>query len=1101
MAIEPHFHLMPAATVGEIDAGERDDVAATPLSLAHKWEEISAPSAFRILDKVTAGSGGIGAQVSYVWTGAYDASVHPTKGAALYRQSDATETSVIDSRFWFVSANGRYFLIDTNQKITLTMAGARGNLTYELQSGLNNGGGNGNGTTSTEGFIRTAGTNDRTAMLALDAFAAANGIPAYIDADHYISSQTKLTAEWVGIDGQYRHTLWMEYFSPYDGTIDTVTDEIEIGFWFVDPGPLSGLKKLKIIGQWNHDPALPTKPSVCVPDMPILGPGGGLGDRGAIIEIGDQYYPSIPTAPITHCDIDVMIMRAGHKTSTQHYSRNNMMIAVSGYVEHCDIKVGLFGKTNTTNSWPLLMLWGGHFDETINGFAPYSAFIPNKTQATLIEQYFPSHCTVEFLTDIDNTTTFANIQKALELNGCGPTKVKGYYTKGVPVPLAITCGDYTDRFACAKQKGIVNRGIHIGFIKGDLCYQNASANELSKGGFLIKGGGTASGRAALYDDTDGNGTPDVTTLVPVSPQLQWVGNLGIQKYTMQTFDVECDGFDLEIINSSNNPLAADSVCGVFVLNGMGHFNIGAINLRGDCHRGIEVEHFNGDFVVESYTGVGTLSHEFSKGGRYLNINNDRGTAAEINFTSGGTHVAAVGETITGLTSSATGTVRLVRVTSGSFAAGTAAGYMHVDIDSGTFAAENATLTGGGNDMTVAAVSVGIYKPGYGTSANETQNACAQIVGKTFSAGTLASNVAAGATKIPLTAAVPTQIYEGDLIQVGTVWTVATECIVEPQFLDVASGSGVTTNVSFGGVNYVSVAPLVAAVTAPATVTVDQRAYVQEFKGGFRNSQYGLSVNNAYVKNCDLSEVGPTGQYALKMINDAHVEMVGRMPLSVGRAGLTDATVRVESTGSLLVCQDMTIRNNPFTSAHIQLPTAAGRAVFTGCRIETIASLHPTTEGNAAWDRVRHVGNFDFSGNPIRNGPYTVTPTVRTGGSATGIPISVNASRITEDSSSGVDLTIEVTLGTVAAPTAGTLDIVNSTSDTADWPAPNNAQTGIVDVIANGLLIPASVYCEIGTDKTITLYSQGATGRTALTNANIATGMQFRARLRYTRAAS
>lgn len=1058
----------------------------------------------RIADKVTASAADIPANVFWVETNAYDASIHPTKGAARYRVSSLLEVTGVSSRFWFEveGVSPRYFIIDTvNQKITLTMAGGWGDLTYELQSGLNSGGGNGNGTVSTEGFIRTGGTDDRTAMLALDAFAADNGIIAYIDADHYISHQAKLTARWMGIDGPYKfvNTLWLEYFSPYDGTLATITDEIENGIWFENPNDYAGLLDLKIIGQFNV--ASGGKPSVCVPDMPILGPGGGLGDRGSIISIGTQYHLTPATQPIRHCDLRVLVMRAGRKTATNHFSQGNLMIAIQGYVEHCKFEIGLFGKTNTTSNSLCVLFWSGYYDQTINGFAPYADVIPNKTQSTLIEQYFPSFNEISYITDIDNTTTLANISKALELNGVGPTKVNGYYTKGVPVPFAITCGDYTDRFVCEKQKGLPGRGIRVGFIKGDLCYQKASASEFRKGGFLVKGSGTASGRANLYDDTQSYGTPDVRTLNPDDPQLNWVNNLGIQKLTLQEYSVVCDGFDLEIINSTGDPNTDPAaVVGMTIANGMGYFNLGRVHLRGDCQRGIEIEHFNGDIVVEGYTGVGTLSHEFSKGGRFYRINNDKGTDVEIAFTSGGTHVAAVGETITGLTSAATGTVKLVRVTSGSFAAGTAAGYLYVETASGTWAAENATLTGGGNDMTISAVSTGVYKPGFGNSANPTENACVQIVGTTFVVGTTAANVNIGDTKIPLTAVVPTIVYERDPIQIGTTWTRATETIVDPQSLNVKDAGGVDVLVDFGGVSYITVEPMTAAVLAGATVTCDQRGYVEEFQGGFRNSQYGMMVNNSYVKNCDLSELQSSSQYGVRMSNNSNLEMVGRMPVTVGGSGLTSSTVRIEGAGSLLACRNMIIYDNP-NLTHIQLPNPSGRAVFEGCQVETISRLHPSTEGNTAWDKVRMIGGYDFSGNPLRNGPYTVTPTVRTGGSATGIPISVNASRVTEDASSNVDLTLEITLGTLAAPTAGTLTIVNSTSDTADWPAPNAAQTGVVDVIANGAGLPASVYCEIATDKTITLYSQGATGRTALTDANIATGMQFRARLRYTRAAS
>lgn len=75
----------------------------------------------------------------------------------------------------------------------------------------------------------------------------------------------------------------------------------------------------------------------------------------------------------------------------------------------------------------------------------------------------------------------------------------------------------------------------------------------------------------------------------------------------------------------------------------------------------------------------------------------------IAFTSGGTNVIAVGDTIIGATSGAKANVRQVMIASGTFAGGDAAGYFVVDKVIGTFASENVKKLGNTDDATVTAI--------------------------------------------------------------------------------------------------------------------------------------------------------------------------------------------------------------------------------------------------------------------------------------------------------------------------------------------------------------------------------------------------------------
>ena len=83
----------------------------------------------------------------------------------------------------------------------------------------------------------------------------------------------------------------------------------------------------------------------------------------------------------------------------------------------------------------------------------------------------------------------------------------------------------------------------------------------------------------------------------------------------------------------------------------------------------------------------------------------------IAFTSGGTAELRPGVTITGATSAATAVVMGVRLTSGTWAGGDAAGSLFVRSDSGTFQAENLDAPAQANIATIAAAldAAGLFK--------------------------------------------------------------------------------------------------------------------------------------------------------------------------------------------------------------------------------------------------------------------------------------------------------------------------------------------------------------------------------------------------------
>lgn len=116
----------------------------------------------------------------------------------------------------------------------------------------------------------------------------------------------------------------------------------------------------------------------------------------------------------------------------------------------------------------------------------------------------------------------------------------------------------------------------------------------------------------------------------------------------------------------------------------------------------------GDYIlITDQKTQNTSGGTFTNGAdrtRDLNTKVDPANVASIRklaFTSGGTYQVLAGDTITGATSGATATVFDVELTSGSWAAGTAAGNLWLNNQTGTFASENLDVGANANVATVS----------------------------------------------------------------------------------------------------------------------------------------------------------------------------------------------------------------------------------------------------------------------------------------------------------------------------------------------------------------------------------------------------------------
>lgn len=117
-----------------------------------------------------------------------------------------------------------------------------------------------------------------------------------------------------------------------------------------------------------------------------------------------------------------------------------------------------------------------------------------------------------------------------------------------------------------------------------------------------------------------------------------------------------------------------------------------------------VHQYNGDVYAfrNNAGGTAAVMHKQSTSGW-----TEVALGREISFTSGGTYVVVVGNTITGATSGATAVITKVILTSGTWGAGTAAGRLFFATQTGTFQAENLNVGANLNVATIAGDSTAI----------------------------------------------------------------------------------------------------------------------------------------------------------------------------------------------------------------------------------------------------------------------------------------------------------------------------------------------------------------------------------------------------------
>lgn len=191
-----------------------------------------------------------------------------------------------------------------------------------------------------------------------------------------------------------------------------------------------------------------------------------------------------------------------------------------------------------------------------------------------------------------------------------------------------------------------------------------------------------------------------------------------------------------------------------------------------------------------------------------------------------------------------------------------------------------------------------------------------FLGRTTTTTTTA-NVAIGDTTLPISPF-------GTDLHVGTRLVVGGHEVMVREMADDLSPS-------------VKITPMPAAVSSGATVTVREIAVADYVKFNFESSEFGALLDFANIKECDVSDISFTGQYAFRLLNGSRMNVVGgRVPMMVGRQASTNDTFYVDQTSNITFTNTR-FDYNPAVRSHLNLVRGGGsgpwgRATLVGCVI-------------------------------------------------------------------------------------------------------------------------------------------------------------------------
>lgn len=338
-------------------------------------------------------------------------------GSALYTRVPVEPTHAGK----FQSADGAWWELALGQEIRVEMFGARGDLSYTMQSVPTGSGG------GTEGFVRSSGTNDRASFEAADAFGKMFGVRILASGQYFIDGQFMPQACWFGQE-DHSAVIWCKY------------GVYERGIWIMSSNVR--FEGFSLIGQYDQG-GVP-KP-------------GGNGHLGGIISAGDYYTPEAQQK-LTGIVIDVKLCRSANNPATMQSSSPSILATNMGWTD-MEMRVGVFGKTNASSQIAVLWHWGCKY--TPDATPAYPPI--DRTGRPVEISYHPTGRLVFDDVEIDNADGH-NLTRPFELASPGPCYVKPPRCANIPQAYWMGCGDVCDAFTNREQAGTVCTQVEIDYV-------------------------------------------------------------------------------------------------------------------------------------------------------------------------------------------------------------------------------------------------------------------------------------------------------------------------------------------------------------------------------------------------------------------------------------------------------------------------------------------------------------------------------------------------------------------------------------------------------------------------------------------------------------
>ena len=822
-----------------------------------------------------------------------------------------------DGKGW---ANGPVLGLDAigASDITPQQFGAKADMTYEMQALRDSSG----ALTSSYGFVRTGGTDDRAAIVAADAAAAALGQPlVFPPGQYYIRGEVRPTTRWLSFT-DFGATLWLHYDNDTSGRSTS-------GLAFFEPNTglgVPGDHGFKLIGQFSRTT---TKES-------------GNGQLGTVWRINDYYMPTAqPILDGMH--IRALVCRAALQrnsfgTITQRCISSIQGAAMAG-MNRPRFQLGVFGKTNVTSTMPLLVHWGCRYDPdsiriagatvtaggsgytsaptvtvvgggggvtatatavaTVSGgsvtavtFTDWGAGYTerptisfsggggagaaatvlwgddeatDKTVAQIVETYHAMDPLVEFITPLDNGDGHGLLQPFDLASTGGHARVYGVDCIGVGGGASGSVfGGALGSVSCGDVVDAYTCDEQAGRIwqAVDIYAPRAIGVNSASGSeqFYVKGVGEAK-----YGADSGDFEPGTRRL----RQRQLKANVRLWDPYIR--------YDAAATAANQRSVFIDQVFGSVEIRRISSFG---------AEKAVELENSFGNFMIDGVSGNGAVLVNFANRVSLGDLRMDRGNSQNAGDTS-------------------------------------------------------AYAFGWGSDI------------GRGV----------EIAGTTDDHGTTSAEIVAGGVSIPLTTPLTVRVWTGQPIQVGnhTVNSVRMHRI---------------------GATAIDVTPFSATIASGTQVYGVRRSQVGDCEVASRSSRFGVDVNNSDVENLILTRLAYAGEAAARIRGDSHVRVGGGVLPTIGRlTASTPRTIKVEDTAHLHL-DGVRIPDTDLTT-HVLRNDSATLAV-TYCVIEqpiNVTSNASTTALKTTWR-----GNVKYDGTPAlyRGHHDTWTPGLLIGGSSTGI---------------------------------------------------------------------------------------------------------------------